>query len=263
MMTEERHEKILNYLKGKERASQQELLDLLGTSESTLRRDLMTLEEQGLLHRIRGGVTCKKRTAVSDSRLASRRDEHQKEKQDIAMQAVRQIQDGETIYFDAGSTVEALLPMLAGKEIQAVTDSISHAMQLMELGIPVSLTGGELKSTTNALVGEEALEFLDKYRFSKGFFGANAITEDGELLTPDVREAAVKKKALDRTLDPYILADSSKFDQTAAVRFGDLSRAVLVTEKDAQIPEGFPGLILRTAEETDTEETPDETLNNR
>ncbi|UNT93487.1 DeoR family transcriptional regulator [Allobaculum sp. Allo2] len=89
MMTEERHEKILEYLKGKERASQQELLDLLGTSESTLRRDLMALEEQGLLHRVRGGVTCKPRTHVSDSQLASRRDQHQKEKRRLPFRQPR------------------------------------------------------------------------------------------------------------------------------------------------------------------------------
>lgn len=253
MMTEERHEKILEYLKGKERASQQELLDLLGTSESTLRRDLMALEEQGLLHRVRGGVTCKPRTHVSDSQLASRRDQHQKEKKAIALQAAAQIQDGETIYLDAGTTVEALLPLLAGKKIRAITDSISHAVRLMELGVQVSVTGGELKSITSALVGEETLEFLDKYRFSKGFFGTNAVTEDGELLTPDVREASVKKKALERTLEAYVLADSSKFDQIAAVRFGDLSQAVLITEKNAQIPDGFPGLVLRSTGETVSE----------
>ncbi|UNT94575.1 hypothetical protein KWG61_01345 [Allobaculum sp. Allo2] len=67
--------------------------------------------------------------------------------------------------------MEALLPLLAGKKIRAITDSISHAVRLMELGVPVSVTGGELKSITSALVGEETLEFLDKYRFSKGFLG--------------------------------------------------------------------------------------------
>lgn len=257
MMTEQRQEKILNYLKEHERASVEELRALLDTSESTLRRDLVSLEEQGLARRVRGGVSIKKLTVSTDSLMSSRRNEYQKEKMQIARTASTLVQDGDLIYLDAGTTVEALIPLLASKKIRAVTNSLSHAVRLSELGIPVSLTGGELKTITNALIGEEALAFLEKYHFSKGFFGTNAIMENGELLTPDVREAAVKKKAMDHSVEKYVLADSSKFSRTSSIRFGNLSTAALICEDDASIPGDFPILRLQNTDSS-SEQTEDD-----
>ncbi len=249
MMTDERQEKILAYLAEHERATQQELIELLDVSESTLRRDLMTLEEQGMCRRVRGGVSARKHTMVSDVLMTSRRTEYQKEKIEIARIASTLIEDGDVIYLDAGTTVEALIPFLEGKNVQTVTNSLSHAIQLSERQIPVSVVGGELKTITNALIGEEALAYLDKYHFTKGFFGTNAIMESGELLTPDVREAAVKKKAMEHSFEKYVLADSSKFDKTASVRFGSLHNAALICEDEAILPEGCEILRILPADD--------------
>lgn len=245
MITEERHEKILSYLEGREHATQAELLEMLNVSESTLRRDLMALEEKGLCRRVRGGVSSRRPATVSDRSQSARRSEYHAEKLNIAAQALRCIEEGDVIYLDAGTTVEALLPLLEGKAVRAVTNSLSHALVLGQSGVSTYVLGGELKSITTALIGEEVIEALEKFRFSKGFFGTNAISEQGELLTPDIREAAVKRKAISRCEKAYILADSSKFDRTAAVRFGSLDRAVLITEEGAELPAHFEGLLLK------------------
>lgn len=113
-----------------------------------------------------------------------------------------------------------------------MTNSINHAALAAGKGLAVSLVGGSFKSLTDAIVGEEALEFLDQYLFDVGFFGVNAITENGKLLTPDMREAAVKRKALQHSRKAYVLADSSKLNQTSNIRFGSLDQAVLITDKD-------------------------------
>jgi DeoR family fructose operon transcriptional repressor len=196
MLTEERYDKILAYLKSHDLATVPQLMELLGISESTLRRDLIALEQSGKCRRVRGGVTSLKKTGSRDSLMEHRRSSHSLQKMQIGKKAAKLVEEGDVIYIDAGTTTEAMLNYLDTPNIRVITNSINHAMLLAQKNIPVTLTGGEFKSLTNALIGEEALQFLTKYNFNKGFFGTNAIDETGRLLTPDVREAAVKAKAM-------------------------------------------------------------------
>lgn len=235
MIAHERQEKILNYLSAKKNASVNELMDLLQTSDSTLRRDLMILEQKGLCTRVHGGVSfveSDQPIRAQESTMSRRRKVAQKEKQEIARKAIGLIHDGDLVYIDAGTTTEALLDLIEDQNIHVVTNSINHAALAAGKGLAVSLVGGSFKSLTDAIVGEEALEFLDQYLFDVGFFGVNAITENGKLLTPDMREAAVKRKALQHSRKAYVLADSSKLNQTSNIRFGSLDQAVLITDKD-------------------------------
>ena len=83
------------------------------------------------------------------------------------------------------------------------------------------LIGGEPKSSTDAIVGAEAVVNLQKYHFSKGFFGTNGVEQNGGFTTPDAREAMVKQTAVKNTqlANRYFLATSSKFGKVYAVTF--------------------------------------------
>ena len=199
MIPNERQEQILKILEEKKTISSADLLKMMETSESTLRRDLILLEEQGKCERVHGGVSLTKNADVQrtgDRTLSLRRKEHSEEKQLIGKAAAKMIQEGDLVYLDAGTTTEALLEEISGSEIYFVTNSVNHALLASEKGFGVTLVGGTFKNLTNAIVGEEAVDFLDKYFFDKGFFGTNAITASGALQTPDIREAAVKNKAI-------------------------------------------------------------------
>lgn len=84
------------------------------------------------------------------------------------------------------------------RETQAtyVTNALSHAKRLADKGFHVILIGGEPKSSTDAIVGAEAVVNLQKYHFSKGFFGTNGVEQNGGFTTPDAREAMVKQTAV-------------------------------------------------------------------
>ena len=97
-------------------------------------------------------------------------------------------------------------------------------------GFKVHLIGGEIKAVTEAVVGEEALEQLDKYNFTKGFFGTNGIDEVRGFTTPDMKEAAIKRKAMEQCQQRYILTDQSKFDQISTFKFADLKKANIITD---------------------------------
>lgn len=120
-----------------------------------------------------------------------------------------------------------------------VTNAVSHALKLSENGFRVILIGGELKAATEAIVGNEAYAGLQKYNFTKGFWGANGVNRISGFTTPDINEAMIKECAMHHTTQRYVLCDSSKFYPISPVSFGEFSSAKIITdclpEKDYEL----------------------------
>ena len=177
MLAEERFSKILSIIESEGSATMQELMTALDASESTIRRDLNTMDENGLLTKVHGGAIAKKPSInTSDENVKSRKSLNADEKQLIAKYAASLIQPHDFVYIDAGTTTEMMIPYIQTTEAVFVTNAITHAKLLSEKGCRVYILGGEFKSQTEAIVGEEAVETLDKYNFTKGFWGTNGIS---------------------------------------------------------------------------------------
>ena len=172
MLTEQRHEIILNLLSEKGSITVTELKDILNTSESTIRRDLNTLDEQGRLTKVFGGAV-EKINGVSTTELSvsQKADVNTEEKKKIAMYAARLVVPNDFIYIDAGTTTEYLIDYLEEKTATYVTNAVTHARKLAIAGFKVILIGGELKGITEAVVGNQAIITIDRMNFNKGFFG--------------------------------------------------------------------------------------------
>lgn len=93
------------------------------------------------------------------------------------------------------------------------------------------MPAGEIKLTTEAIVGAECVSSLQSYNFTKSFLGANGISLSGGITTPDRNEARVKSTVVSNSQTVYILADHSKFDQISAVTFAQLGRVKIITDK--------------------------------
>ena len=128
------------------------------------------------------------------------------------------------------------LEYLAGARAVFVTNAVSHAQTLAKMGIRVYLIGGELKSSTEAVVGSQAMQMIQMYHFTKGFFGTNGITKREGFTTPDTNEAIVKSTAMKQCKDVYVLADTTKFGQVSSVTFGEFADGCILTE---EIPEEY------------------------
>ena len=76
---------------------------------------------------------------------------------------------------------------------------MTNAKRISDRGYTVYILGGEFKSTTEAIVGDEAVVTLDKYNFTKGFWGTNGITVKNGFTTPEIKEAMVKKKSMENS----------------------------------------------------------------
>lgn len=91
------------------------------------------------------------------------------------------------------------------------------------------LLGGVLRNTTKAIVGTTAVRALKQYRFNRVFLGTNGVHPTAGLTTPSPEEAVLKRAAAEQAEQVFVLADASKFDQTAFVRFGDCDLGTLIT----------------------------------
>ena len=232
MLTEERLQRIVELVEKYKSVSTQMLMDELGISESTARRDLNMLDEQGNLIRVRGGAMVKEEQfSTRDDAVSVRKDKHQEEKRKIARYAASLIQPNDFVYLDAGTTTELLIDYLKEENVVFVTNAVSHAKKLSDAGYIVYIPGGEFKATTEAVVGDEAILSLQKYNFTKGFWGTNGVSRTAGFSTPDVKEAMVKRAAMLNCGKRYVLCDPSKFSQISCVKFGDFANADIITTK--------------------------------
>lgn len=229
MLKINRHKLILDYLSRNESASVAELCEAIGASEATIRRDLSEIEEQGRLIKVHGGALIPDFTQ-DDQDPKLREISHPKEKRQIAEKAARLIQPKDLVYLDAGTTTGALAEQNLPADAIYVTNDITIAERLMEKGLVVHVIGGRLKRSTRAIVGEECIENLNKYRFNVGFFGTNAYDPTEGYSTPDIGEASCKHCAIARCEKAYVLADRSKANKQSKVVFANFDAAELITD---------------------------------
>lgn len=241
MLTETRQEEILQLLNIHGSVTVQELTEHFQASESTIRRDLNVLDKKGALTKVFGGAV-RRESAITtqEEQVSLRRELHQEAKIRIARYAAALIQPDDFIYLDAGTTTGCMIPFLTERSAVFVTNAVAHALRLAENGFRVILIGGELKAATEAIVGNEAYVTLQKYHFTKGFFGTNGADRSFGFTTPDINEAMIKECAMKHTAKPYVLCDSSKFHQISPVGFGEFSLAQVLTDRLPE--ETFRGL---------------------
>ena len=237
MLTEQRYEIILKLLEEKNSITVAEVKDLLNTSESTVRRDITALHNAGKLVKVFGGAVALDRTvATHEPTVEQKATVNVEAKQLVAARAAALIQPEDFVYLDAGTTTASMLSFLTEKSAIFVTNAVAHAKTLAAAGFRVYLVGGELKGSTEAVVGNQALMNLQSYHFTKGFFGTNGLTRKSGCTTPDANEAAVKAAAMEQCRECYVLCDSSKFDNISSVTFADFYRSTVITDK---IPAGY------------------------
>ncbi|HAQ08671.1 MAG TPA: DeoR family transcriptional regulator [Bacillus bacterium] len=228
MLTSERHRLILQMIKEKPIVKIQELVDLTDSSESTIRRDLTQLEESKYLKRVHGGAA-RLRGKLQEPSMTEKSTANLQEKKKIAQYAASLIEEGDSIYLDAGSTIREMIPYLQVKDIVVVTNGLMHLPHLLERQIETYVIGGYAKLKTNAIIGRGALSSLEQYRFDKCFLGVNGVHPQSGYTTPDQEEAMIKQKAMSLSREVYALADDSKFSEIAFAKIADLNEAVIIT----------------------------------
>lgn len=231
MLCEERHGIILREIVEKGISKVERLSKLTNSSESTIRRDLSYLEEKGQIKRVHGGAVLTKGRFIEES-FEEKLVHNREEKIEIAKFAASLIEDGDSIYLDASTTIYEMTKFIDKKDIFVVTNGIDNIDALLEKDIDVYILGGKIKSKTKAVVGTNTFNELEKFRFDKAFIGISAIDIEFGLTTPDQEEALMKSKAIEVTREAFVLADSSKFNKISFTKVSDFREVTVITDKE-------------------------------
>lgn len=232
MLVEERFNAILNLVNSRHAVTVAELTTLLNISESTVRRDLTTLDEMGKLKKVYGGAVSNDEVFVTDELDVSTKTlQNVEKKEQIAQYAASLIHSNDFVFIDAGTTTERLIDHIEETNATFVTNGIVHAKKLIQKGCKTYIIGGEIKLSTEAIVGTEAVANLRKYNFTKSFMGTNGISLENGFTTPDIEEGFVKSEAVSRSYVSFVLADSSKFEIVTSVTFAAINHACIITDR--------------------------------
>ena len=237
MLKTERKQLILEELNQHHVVSLEKLVSLLETSESTVRRDLDELEAENKLRRVHGGAELP-HSLQEEETIQEKSVKNLQEKKLLAHKAVSLIKEKDVIFIDAGTTTAFLIKELSNKDITVVTNSIHHAVQLVEKQIPTVMVGGSVKMTTDASIGGVALNQINQLHFDRAFIGMNGVDEN-YYTTPDMEEGAIKRAIIDNAKQTYVLVDASKVGQTCFAKVAPLKRAVVITSKGQKMVEAL------------------------
>lgn len=232
-----REVKLLELLKNGKRLDIGFVVKTLDISEATARRLFSRLEKERKLIRVHGGIQTAPEIYADYSFNVSVA-KNLKEKSIIGSKAAMLVEDGDRIFLDAGTTVLKMAESLSMriktgelKGITVITNSLSYVSGLASC-CDVILVGGKIRPERCDVCGAIARQNLEKMRFDKVFFGVDAISPDGELMTTDADTAELNALFIRHSARSYVLADSSKFNRTSLMSFAlvsDMTR--VITEK--------------------------------
>ena len=210
MLALERHRWVLDHLNARGSVRTSEVADALGVTEETVRRDFEKLEADGMLLRSHGGAV-RLEPNRRESPLQERASENTAAKQAIARAALARIKPGQTIYFDASTTVLQLALLVPDQPLTVVTNGLQIAMALAEKSdIQCILLGGTLRGSSLSCTGWAAEKALEIYHLDEAFLSCRGIDAERGLSEASEAQARLKHEVIGRSGQVILLADQTK-----------------------------------------------------
>ncbi len=239
-----RRKRILELLSENEIMTLEALqMQLAPSSMSTIRRDILAMQEENQVQMLRGGSV--KLSGVNDVDLpvAEKVRINIDSKERIARCAASLVQDGETIYIDSGTTTALMVQYLLEKEITIVTSSTHIIKDANHFRGAFIILGGELNKALASISGPITDRQLGEMFFDRAFIGASGFSPQGGITTFDMREASKKKIAKANAQVTYVLADSTKAGKNTLCKAFLLSECILITDIESDISRQASAII--------------------
>lgn len=205
-----------------ETISTEALSKQFGVSGMTIRRDLETLESLGEVVRTHGGAALAQKLTFEFS-FHRKSSAGLDQKKRIAREAVRHIRNGQVVILDTGTTTLQIARALVGqRSVRVITTSLAIVSELQfSADIEVILLGGMLRDGSPDLHGPLTEQAIEQLTADVAFIGADAIDAKGNVYTGDLRVINIDRKIASNSDQVIVVADSSKFGQTAMCKIFD------------------------------------------
>ncbi len=212
MIRYERQTKITEYLEKHQTATIKELSQSLYVSEASIRRDIETLENQGFVKKIYGGVMLSKyQNGVIPLNL--RDSDNSSIKDALARKAAELICDGDTVIMDASSTVRRIVKHLGHlHDVKIITNNLRIFSECDNKNIKLYCTGGTYSSENHAFIGPAAENYLRSVSADILFFSSQGITADGTISDASEDESSLRRVMIKQAKKQFFVCDSSKID---------------------------------------------------
>ncbi|MGC3994833.1 MAG: DeoR/GlpR family DNA-binding transcription regulator [Propionicimonas sp.] len=233
-----RHKLIIQSLQTSGLLRVEQLADLTGASQVTIRRDLVDLEAHGALRRVPGGAarTVKDGGAVPYS---VRITEDREVKARLAAAVAGLIADYESVIIDNGTTCHAVAQELAGRPITALCLSLHAAVALGSTpGARVIIPGGPVEPDTLALLGSQAIDAVRSMRADALVIGACSASATRGLTSTLYEDALIKRASIESSTRRILVTVADKLNRTSNFRFGvpaDLTHLVITDDASADL----------------------------
>jgi DeoR family transcriptional regulator, aga operon transcriptional repressor len=224
MMTEERRQRIVALLNTDGRVTVANLSKMFGVSRITIRKDLSSLQQRGLVQRGRGGALPPASSAMFDPSYLDKQRQHTPEKLRIANAAVEVVKDGCCVMLDSGTTTGAIAQRLKTfSGLTIITNAINIAAEFVSTNFEVLLTGGTLRKNSFSLVGPVAEDVVKEMHADILFLGVDGFDIELGLTTPNLLEARLNRAMVASAEKVVAVCDSTKFSHRSLSRIVPVS----------------------------------------
>jgi len=210
--------------------SVESLVEQLGVSEATIRRDLQQMSDLRMISRYHGGAKLNN-DQTGEPPMVFKSETNIGAKNKVARLAASLIQDNQMVFVDAGSSTYEMLNYITAKNITVITIGIPHIQKLTQNSPHTIVLGGTIRWSTQAITGNQTLKQLDDMFFDVAFIGVNGIHKQLGYTTTNEQEAAVKSKVIEHSNTSYLLADATKFNKLFPVKYASLTDGILLTDE--------------------------------
>ncbi|MDD6468248.1 MAG: DeoR/GlpR family DNA-binding transcription regulator [Erysipelotrichaceae bacterium] len=225
MLAHDRKFYIMKQLKKEGTIQVKEIAEWLKTSEATIRRDLMELDQEGKVHRIHGGATIRPITGIlteqAEIQMQDRLQVNARIKEKICEEAAKAVKDGECIFLDGGTSIMPMIHYLANRPIKVVTHNHLIIQQLDHPVAEIIVIGGNYHAKYNMSYGPVAENGLRMYNFDRAFIGCAGVDlNQQEFYTAEVDTLELKRIAMQHSNYNYLLIDDRKLFVKGFCRVG-------------------------------------------
>jgi DeoR family transcriptional regulator, fructose operon transcriptional repressor len=215
MLVEERRKRVLDLVSARGFVPLTDLVHSVGASDSTIRRDLKYLHEQGKLKRTRGGAAIYVGDLASLPALEERSGSQVDEKKLVARAAAARIQDGDTVLLDGGTTTLEVARLLVRRSLQVVTNSLPVASLLSgSREIELVLLGGFVYPKTGVALGPLTVRSMEDVHVNQLIMSVGGITEKG-LFNSNLLLVETERRMMSCADRVTVVADHTKINRQA------------------------------------------------
>ncbi|GAQ25899.1 MULTISPECIES: DeoR/GlpR family DNA-binding transcription regulator [Tepidanaerobacter] len=215
MLSIERQNGIKEILAEKKSVTVAELSKLFNVTEETIRRDLNSMEKEGLLIRTYGGAFIQEGT-LNEIDYSLREANHVKSKKTISEKCTKFIQNGDSVFLDSSTTAAYVAKAISKMKLTVLTDSLKIISMLSNCdNIKLIGTGGEFSQRSMSFIGPGAINSIKQYYVDIAFISCRSISLDNQITDSNEYLAEVRRHVIERADRTFVIADFSKFGRTS------------------------------------------------